>query len=774
MTMENGGHETRMELPIINVPLCTIFSSSVSVQKLEFRVIPKRSDLSRQQSNIFSKALTSDGQIVNFDTDDDIRHISNGQQPTTIYVFRTDDEQPVKRCCFPWQRHPQTGSTKREVGVFDGFLKTFTCLSDRKHLEGYLCIHLHHVSPRMNTQILSVPLITKGPISSVEIRDRVRQALKTDFNDELIYLLDGQLININEDQAFQERSIITVCAPGERRDATVDEVFRRISICSALFTPTNDFNLKRFFEYCDRNKSLRLERGELKTGLLTIVKLLNEQLPDPSWPRFTFYHLFLPAKPHVSIRSPEAIPYLAETFLQYARTMPVDRSFDEFVRCLNETLSHRLKLCPPLTDGQTVSIVCRDVFGHLLEVVASPLLLFLSPIRSYFLKLPRAKILRATAIHLSSISLIVALIGIFTFHFDLIPSLKSHRLEVYWPLGSVLSILIILHVYEFSSSHRKRYFNGNQVERMFEKAELDILEARSSPNQTQVIVFPFPTRYENALHGIADDSPDDHHPTLINISISESFLRPTKRSPLQCCHCFLHIVLIGICLASLVGHWLIPTIGRGIQFHAPSNDNPWWSSDLNHYFYLVSTVIFYGTFLGLMALSVQHYAGVLHRLQYLLLNTDLRRQGDFQSKFYFNLRRRENLEYFLHLFRQILSNADENHLFITTMTCASLLDTAFITTLIVRVFILRCTTDLLTMWCLIDVIILSVFIMIFIIIIVLINKLILADFTRDLRNFRRELSTIDPIDRQEQSIELDYLQSAIEHIDNVKDQYSVK
>ena len=108
------------------------------------------------------------------------------------------------------------------------------------------------------------------------------------------------------------------------------------------------------------------------------------------------------------------------------------------------------------------------------------------------------------------------------------------------------------------------------------------------------------------------------------------------------------------------------------------------------------------------------------------------------------------------------------------MACVPLLDTGLITTLIIRVFILRYTNDLLTIWCLVDVLILSFFIMIFIIIIVLINDFILHDFTRDLRNCRRELSTIEPIHPEEQNIELHFRQSAIQHIENVKDEYSVQ
>ena len=124
-----------------------------------------------------------------------------------------------------------------------------------------------------------------------------------------------------------------------------------------------------------------------------------------------------------------------------------------------------------------------------------------------------------------------------------------------------------------------------------------------------------------------------------------------------------------------------------------------------------------------------------------LSSTDLKRQIDFQSEFYLNLRRKENLEYFLHLFQRILSTIDQNHLRITTMSCVLLLDAILILTAVVRVFVLGRSPDLLTIWCLIDIIILSLYLMLFVMVVVLINKSINYDFIRYLRTLKRDLFT---------------------------------
>ena len=312
-------------------------------------------------------------------------------------------------------------------------------------------------------------MTTNASISYMEILQRFRYALKVDFDDELMYHLDGLQIGMNNIRSFEGGSIITVCSPGEQFDTSTDEILRRVSIALILLSRINHFNLKRFFSYCDRKKSLKLERTELRTGLLTILKLFNEQLSDfsSSWPRFTFYRLFLPAESQPSLSYFEATLYLAEIPLQSVRLMPVDRSLDEFIQHLDQTLSDSLRLCPELSQAQTATVFGQEVCRYIVHVLASPVLLFISPLRSYFHKLSRAKILRRLAIHFSSISQTISMINFIIYYIYFVSSSEANQLEVFWPLGSVTSIPIILYVYKFSSFHRKWYYNGNRVEQMF-------------------------------------------------------------------------------------------------------------------------------------------------------------------------------------------------------------------------------------------------------------------------------------------------------------------
>ena len=144
-------------------------------------------------------------------------------------------------------------------------------------------VHLHPLSTNRIGQIISIPLLNGSSIFSPESRHRVCQALKEDLDAGLLYLLDGQLVDMNGDQLFGSSSIVTARSAGDAFHSSADELLRRIRICSILFTQINSFHALRSFKYCDRNNSSTLERRELKIGLLTIVKLLNKGQPHSSW-----------------------------------------------------------------------------------------------------------------------------------------------------------------------------------------------------------------------------------------------------------------------------------------------------------------------------------------------------------------------------------------------------------------------------------------------------------------------------------------------------------
>ena len=80
---------------------------------------------------------------------------------------------------------------------------------------------------------------------------------------------------------------------------------------------------------------------------------------------------------------------------------------------------------------------------------------------------------------------------------------------------------------------------------------------------------------------------------------------------------------------------------------------------------MIFSFIYYTLLVVLMIKSISDYLGILYDLQILLSSTDLKKQVDFECEFYLNLRREENLEYFVHLFQQIIGKIDQNHILIT-------------------------------------------------------------------------------------------------------------
>jgi len=58
-------------------------------------------------------------------------------------------------------------------------------------------------------------------------------------------------------------------------------------------------------------------------------------------------------------------------------------------------------------------------------------------------------------------------------------------LKTYWSLLLIISILIILHVYQTSSFHQKIFLNKNILQNRINKAHLNILQIKSTPNYTK-------------------------------------------------------------------------------------------------------------------------------------------------------------------------------------------------------------------------------------------------------------------------------------------------
>ncbi|CAF3400098.1 unnamed protein product, partial [Rotaria sp. Silwood2] len=137
-----------------------------------------------------------------------------------------------------------------------------------------------------------------------------------------------------------------------------------------------------------------------------------------------------------------------------------------------------------------------------------------------------------------------------------------------------------------------------------------------------------------------------------------------------------------------------------------------------------------------MMLSIARYWSSYAVLRKLLHSIELMQAIDREISYFLNLRDSNNLEYFLSLFRSVKRDIDPYHILLSTMGCALIIDILLIATAVINVIIYGQSTDLLIIWCLIDIVILSFFIIIFLGIVSLINKLLIHDSIRYLKNLK--------------------------------------
>jgi hypothetical protein len=107
------------------------------------------------------------------------------------------------------------------------------------------------------------------------------------------------------------------------------------------------------------------------------------------------------------------------------------------------------------------------------------------------------------------------------------------------------------------------------------------------------------------------------------------------------------------------------------------------------------------------------------------------------------------------------------------MTCALIIDIILILTAVIHVFVYRHSADLLTIWCLIDIIILSIFILIFLTIFVMINKLIMHDFIQQLKNLKKLMVAPSSWDKIRTDT-ICYLNAVIDQLESASREYAVK
>jgi hypothetical protein len=748
--------------------------------------------------------LLNNNQIIDFTVNETLPFSTHESPSPTIYMFRktnenpyTDDDRQIHQNTSVFHRLSRIHTLNNEENDLAQFYNALKSIYHQDHFKNCIFIHMYKVTDKNISQIITLQN-DNDQLTLETIHNAVRNALKQDSIEELIFICNGQEV-LNEETLKRTITVINRSSESEYLSNIINlqlyEMLIRLSIYSILFSKSNLINLERFFSYCDQNKSFVFETRELEIALLSLIELFNQQIEN-QWSHLNYYDLLIPQSKNINLTYHQSILLFGDTLLEYIRTTLLINQNDEtiqqklnefmpkFVQCLDKTLSQSLVINPKQTEIQTATILCQKTFIYLLKIVFSLILIIGSIIKcskecwTKFRKKKEInkKVFIDLIIHFCSIILILPIFNIIIYYSLHIESFEANQMEIYWPLLLIISILIILHVYQTSAFHRNTFLNKNILLDTINKAHLNILQIKSTPNYTKPSKYLIQNQHQTHFYEILERNTNDFHPTLLEKSVTESLINSSNNSSNSIQSSifynlpFLLLIIIFIPLVTI--HPLIPTIYRIIHSNL-SLTNILWYIQLIHFSYIILSFIFYTLLVLLMIKSISDYRAILYNLQLLLSSTDLKKQVDFECQFYLNLRREENLEYFIHLFQRIIGNIDKNHILITTMTCTLLIDIILILTAIIRVFVYGRSTDLLTIWCLIDIVILSFFIMLFIIIVVLINKSINYDFIRYLRNLKKDIHTSNIVHKEEY-INCDYLDVIIEHMESVTDQYSVK
>jgi hypothetical protein len=131
-----------------------------------------------------------------------------------------------------------------------------------------------------------------------------------------------------------------------------------------------------------------------------------------------------------------------------------------------------------------------------------------------------------------------------------------------------MSILIILHVYQTTLFHRKTFLNKNILQNTFNKAQLNILEIKSTPNSTKSSKYFIQNQDRTHFYEILERNLNDFHPTLLKKSLTHLLINSSNNSNAVRSTLFSYLVfpILIICFIPLVIiDPLIPTIYRIIH-----------------------------------------------------------------------------------------------------------------------------------------------------------------------------------------------------------------
>ena len=87
-------------------------------------------------------------------------------------------------------------------------------------------------------------------------------------------------------------------------------------------------------------------------------------------------------------------------------------------------------------------------------------------------------------VYICSIVFLFNLFTLIIYYSYNISSIEVNQMEIFLPLSLIISILIILYVYQSSLFHQKTFSNRKFIEKVYNEAYLKILEINSQPNYT--------------------------------------------------------------------------------------------------------------------------------------------------------------------------------------------------------------------------------------------------------------------------------------------------
>ncbi|CAF0726084.1 unnamed protein product [Adineta steineri] len=345
-------------------------------------------------------------------------------------------------------------------------------------------------------------------------------------------------------------------------------------------------------------------------------------------------------------------------------------------------------------------------------------------------------------------------------------------MEIYWPLGLIISTMIVIHIYETIEAYRELSKNHQSVKKANNKAKLNLLEVKSEPHKLASVKGEDTSKGVKRFINREQWNPISAQESITPVLTSAESKTVCQyfRSSYGCSLVFCIMCLILAGLAML--HALVPTIYRlGIQHETFLVDT--WKINCIRISYIVLSGIFSFIAMIMMTFSIGSYIRILRKLEILLSSTELSQNIDLERLYFLNLRDPRNLEHFLSLFRPTMRDIDPYHVYLSTMTCATVIDLILIITVIVHVFVYRYSDTLLMFWCLIDIIILSIFIILFLINVVRINKLLTYDLVRQLKTLKISILTSPASDRNRRDI-ICYLDAVIDHTEYTSRGYTVK